>query len=217
MKQFVLFSLVAFMISLNAHAQSPRYVEAMEKSMATIFSGKDKQVYQESANAFERIANAEKTEWLPFYYTAYSLVMLSYEEKDLSKIDPILDKAEELISKAEALQPNNSEISAIKAMILFGRMNVDNSRGMTLGPKATAVLQAAMAQQPLNNPRVMMNLAQNLYYTPEAFGGSPAKGIALMERALAAYDTFTPEGPLHPSWGKGYINNTLEQWKGAEK
>lgn len=217
MKQFVLFSLVAFMISLNAAGQNPRYVQAMEKGMATLLNTNDKQVLTESANTFERIANAEKTEWLPFYYAAYALTMASFEEKDVSKIDPMLDRADDFISKAESLQPGNSEISVIKAMIMFGRMNVDQSRGMTLGPKASGVLQAAMAQKPLNNPRVMMNLAQNTYYTPEAFGGSRAKGLELMEKALAAYDTFTPEGPLHPNWGKVYVQQMVEEWKKGKK
>jgi hypothetical protein len=170
--------------------------------------------YLQSANSFERIASAEKTEWLPFYYIGYALVMNAYMEKDPSKIDPLCDRADEALAKADALAPNNSEITTVQAMVATARMMVDNSRAMTLGPKASGMLQKAMAQAPQHNPRAMMNLAQNLYYTPEAFGGSKQKAMELMEKALAAYDSFQPETPLHPNWGKGYVAKTLNEWKG---
>lgn len=188
----------------------------MQKELNQLDSSFTKEALQTAANNFERIGNAEKAEWLPFYYAGYCLVMYGYMEKDLSKIDAICDKADEHLSRAASLQQNNSEITTVQAMALTARMQVDMSRAMTLGPKSSALLQKAMAQQPTGNPRTMMNVAQSLYYTPEAFGGSKAKAMEMMERALAAYDTFKPETPLHPSWGKAYIEQTLAQWKASK-
>ena len=54
---------------------------------------------QDLANNFERIATAEKTQWLPWYYAAYCTVSASYTESDNSKKDGIADKAEEFITK----------------------------------------------------------------------------------------------------------------------
>jgi hypothetical protein len=214
MKTTAITFLIGCLFSATVYGQSARYPVEMEKNKTTLFNATNKETYLQVANAFERIGNAEKTEWLPYYYGAYALVMQAYMDQDVSKLDAIMDKADELINKAESLEQNHSEITNIKAMIMVIRMQVDNSRGMTLGPKSSAMLEKAMAQKPLGNPRVMMNLAQNLFYTPEAFGGSKRKGIEMMEKALAAYETFKPESTLHPNWGKAYVEKTLSQWKG---
>ena len=199
-----------------AFAQSARYTEAMQKNIAALDSVRTKEGYQQLANTFERIANAERTEWHPYYYAGYALVMQGYAEQDITKLDPILDKADEVLAMAASLQANHSEITNVQAMVLQGRMRVDMSRAMTLGPKASEMLQKALGQQPSGNPRVMMNLAQNMYYTPEPFGGSKTKGLELMQKALAQYDSFQPATPLDPNWGKAYVARVLQQWTAAK-
>lgn len=203
-------------ISFASVAQTARYQDAMKTNLGQLESAQDKSAYQNVANGFERIGNAEKTEWLPFYYSAYATVMQSYAEQDVSLLDGILDKADDMIGKAASLKPNYAEITNVQAMIMQGRMRVDMSRSMTLGPKASELLQKAMRQQPLGSPRVTMNMAQNVFYTPEAFGGSKAKGLELMKRALAQYDTFVPASPLEPNWGKEYVASMVKTWEGAK-
>jgi hypothetical protein len=217
MKAIVVTFLIACLTSATLFGQSAKYTEAMQKQLTALDNSFTKEALQTAANNFERIGNAEKTEWLPFYYAGYSLVMYCYMERDVSKIDALCDKADEHLSKAASMQQNHSEITTAQAMVLTARMQVDNSRAMTLGPKSSGMLQAAMAQQPLGNPRTMMNLAQSLYYTPEAFGGGKAKAIELMEKSLAAYATFKPESPIHPYWGKEYVEQTLGEWKKGSK
>ncbi len=46
------------------------------------------------ANNFTRIADAEKTQWLPYYYAAYCYTMDALREQDVSKKDAIADKAD---------------------------------------------------------------------------------------------------------------------------
>lgn len=215
MKKIIL-PLIAVVFSISSFAQSARYNDAMKTSIAKMDSSWTPDALLQLANTFERIGNAEKTEWLPFYYAGYCLVMNAYMQKDVSKIDPLCDKADENLSKAAALQSNNSEITTVQGMVLTARMQADMSRGMTLGPKSSGMFQAAMAQQPAGNPRAMMNIAQSLFYTPEAFGGSKAKGIEIMEKALASYSSFKPESALHPNWGKAYVEKTLGEWKASK-
>ncbi len=216
MKKMLVFSILTTFIWVNSIAQSTRYTEAMQRNISALDSAFTKESLLTAANNFERIGNAEKTEWLPFYYAGYSLAMYCYMEKDVSKIDALCDRADDNLGRAAAMQPDNSEITTVQAMVVTARMQVDMSRGMTLGPKSSGMLQAAMAQKPLGNPRTMMNLAQNLYYTPEAFGGSKAKAIEWMEKSVSAYTTFKPESPLHPNWGKEYVQQTLSQWKSSK-
>ncbi len=197
---------------VSVKAQSAKYTEFMKKNVAMLDSVKTADDLQNSANNFDRIANAEKTQWLPYYYEAYSLVMKSFMTKDPKAIDANCDKADEALTMAESLSKDNSEITTLKSMVLTARMQADQSRGMTMGPKSTMLLQQAMQQQPANNPRTLMQLSQMKFYTPAAFGGSKEKAIELLKKSIAAYDTFKPATDIDPNWGKDYAVSLLAQW-----
>ena len=149
---------------------------------------------------------------MPAYYGAYALVMKAYYIKDMKEVDAICDKADAMLALAESLQPGNSEISTVKAMVYTARMRVDMSRGMSMGPKATMILQEAMQQAPANNPRTIVQMAQMLYYTPPAFGGGKEPGLETLKKGIAAYESFKPAGPLEPNWGKSYAERLLQSW-----
>ena len=135
MKKLVLFAAIICFASLT-FAQSDKYASAMKANIALMDSMMVKGNDAELANNFERIGDAEKTQWLPYYYAAYCTVMQAYTEKDNSKKDAIADKAQQLIDKAEAiLGKENSETDVIKSMIATAHMMVDpQSRYMTYGP-----------------------------------------------------------------------------------
>ena len=202
MKKIIL-SAVVFCFSLATYAQSDKYAPAMKKNIAMLDSAMQKGNAKELANNFERIADAEKNQWLPYYYAAYSQVLTTYTEKDKSKIDPIADKAEELITKAEAIAGNeNSEIAVIKSMIASAHLMVDpQSRYMQYGAISASNIEKAKALDP-SNPRPVYLDAQAKLYTPEAFGGGKSVAKPVFEKALAMFDTFKPASELHPSWGK---------------
>ena len=99
MKKTILSTLI-ICLCITAFAQSERYAPAMKKNITMLDSALQKGNAKELANNFERIGDAEKTQWLPYYYAAYSNILITYTEKDKSKIDAMADKAEELITKA---------------------------------------------------------------------------------------------------------------------
>jgi len=208
----LLLSIALLVAAVATNAQSEKFTGGMKKFMILLDSAKTSQDYQDVSNSFERIANAEKTEWLPYYYAAYSLVMKGYGEEDTKEIDPMMDKADALLASAEALSQNNSEITTLQTMATQCRMNVDWSRGMTLGPKCAQMIGKAQQQMPAPNPRAFMFEAQTAYNTPEAFGGSKSKGKQLMQKAIEAFAAFKPESELHPNWGQRNAIKTLEDW-----
>lgn len=198
-------------------AQSDRYVKAMQDRIAAVDSVRNPQGLLDLSAAFERIGDAEKTQWLPYYYAALTQVnsayMTSMENMKVNEVDPIADKAEALLNKAEALQPNNSEIFVVKKMITSLRMMADPmNRFMTYGPKAAEALQTAKKLNP-ENPRVFLLEAQDKYFTPEQFGGSKAEAKKLFEDALQKYAAFKPTTPLDPVWGKPAVQYFLAQIK----
>ncbi|HSC54864.1 MAG TPA: hypothetical protein VLC98_14625 [Phnomibacter sp.] len=211
MKKILLLALAA-LLAFTVHAQNAKYISFMKQNIALLDSVKSADDLQNAANNFERIANAEKEEWLPNYYAAYALAMKAYFVKDLKEVDPACDKADALLTNAEILSQKNVEIAALKSMILTARMRVDGSRGMTMGPKASKILQDAIKQSPENNPRVLLQMAQMIYYTPPAFGGGKDAGVEILKKSVAAYDSFKPATDIDPNWGKGYAVGLLQQW-----
>lgn len=213
MKKLFLLNAV-FFLTINVFAQSEKYIAVMKSNIAAIdTSFKDPANLLNLANNFERIATAEKNQWLPYYYAALCQVNYTYREQDKSKVDAIADKATELIDKADALAPNNSEISCIKSMIASSHMMVNPmQRYQEYGPEASSYIDAAMQQNPAN-PRPEYLKGQGLKYTPEQFGGGCATAKPVLQSSLDKYNKFKPASELHPNWGKQRVELLLSECK----
>ena len=213
MKKLFLLAAVSFLATVT-FAQSDKYVANMKANIAAIdTSSKNPANLLDLANKFERIATAEKTQWLAYYYAALCQVNYSYREQDKTKIDAIADKATELIDKADALQLNNSEISCIKSMIASSHMMVNPmQRFQEYGPESASYLDAAMQQDP-TNPRPEYLRGQGLKYTPEQFGGGCATAKPILQSSLTKYNTFKPASEIHPTWGKQRVESLIGECK----
>src|ERR1051325_667366 len=115
MKKLLTIITLTTALASAASAQNPRYTASMEALVKMIDTAATGITYVGASNAFERIANAEKKEWLPYYYAAYTQVQAGFMgavAKD--KIDDVCDRADMLIAKADSLSPNNSEIYTVR-------------------------------------------------------------------------------------------------------
>jgi hypothetical protein len=197
------FLLLTVCFSNILFAQSDKYAAAMEKNISMLDSAMQKGNAIELANNFERIGDAEKTQWLAYYYASYCTVMKAFTEEDKTKTDAIADKADQLITKAEEiLGKENSETDVVKSMIASAHMMVDpQTRWQQYGQTSSGNIEKAKQLDP-TNPRPVFLEGQAKFYTPEAFGGGKAPAKPLFEKALAMFDTFKAETPLHPNWGK---------------
>lgn len=72
---------------------------------------------------------------------------------------------------------------------------------MTFGMKAQEELTKAEKLNP-NNPRVTLIKAEDIYFTPEQYGGSKTKGMEMFKSALEKFNSFKPKTNLEPNWGK---------------
>lgn len=217
-----IFILSAILVAGFSFAQMPeKFVKAMEAKMVAVDTAISVQSLTDLANSFERIAEAEKNQWLAYYYAAYcnaSAGLMAGTGGDMmaakaDKTDPYADKAEMQIKKAEELMKDNSEIFVVKKMVATLRMIGDPmNRFMTYGPEAQAALDEAKKLDP-NNPRVYLLEAQDKFYTPEQFGGSKDEAKVLFEKSKQLYETFKPASTVHPAWGKGTVTYFLSQYK----
>ena len=196
----------------STYAQSDKFTQAMETNIAALYAAKSPAELQNAAASFERIANAEKTQWLPFYYAAIAHIWKGFASPK-EEMDDVATQAENLLIKAEALEANNAEIFIAKNMTSTIHMLVDpQTRWQTYGSKAAQDLAAAKKLDD-NNPRVYFLEGQSLFGTPVQFGGGKDKAKPLFEKSVALFDTYKPVNNLYPNWGKKNAADMVEQCK----
>ncbi len=198
-------------VATTTFAQNQKYIDAMTKAISEMDTMYTTDQFLSSANKFERIALAERSEWLPYYYAALARVSSQYVAKDYTKTDEVLDVAQKHIGIADSLMPNNSEILLVKAMIIGTRIMVDPmTRGQMYGMQSMMMLSLAMQADP-NNPRPYFIMGQSLFYTPPQFGGGPDKACPMLTTAKEKFATFQPASSLHPNWGEEQVGAALKQ------
>ena len=213
MKHLLLAATVLF--SVAAHAQSDKYMDAMKQNLSMYDSAKKGNDLENLSATFTRIGDAEKTQWLPYYWAALSLAsegwkyypdasgVTELKVSDLSaSITSLAARINALLDKADAIATDDnakSEIFTVRQMAATQQMLVDpQSRYMTFGAEATADLQKAMQLNP-NNPRAYYLQGMSTFGTPEQFGGGKDKAKPIFQKAVDLAKAEQPQ-PLHPHW-----------------
>jgi len=205
----IIFALAMMLLSSSGWAASEQYTNAMKGLLQKMGDAKSPEAYQAAANGFERIANNEKSEWLPAYYASFCYIMQAMSIQDKDKVDGIVDHAETLLETASTIQ-SNDEILCLQSLCKSARINVNPmARGMKYGPQAAELIAKAKTMNP-NNPRVYYLEGQSKFYTPEAFGGGKDKAKVLFEKAVETYAAFKPSNELMPVWGAEQAKEMLE-------
>jgi len=204
MKKIILLALTAIFLQ-PVFSQSEKFIGAMKKNMVDIDSALSRNEVarlNDIAATFERIGDAEKNQWLPYYYAAYCQVTVAFIKNDVANNDIVADKVDQLIAKADALEKKNSELSLLKAMNTSLRMLVNPmQRWMQYGQKIQEYTQDAMTQDP-SNPRPYYFSGVSLKNTPAEFGGGCGTAKPILDKGLELFAAFKPASELHPSWGK---------------
>lgn len=210
-KLFLSFALS--LMSLLVFAQG-NYEKVMTEKVAKIETCKTAEDFQALANDFQRIADKEKGKWLPNYYAAFSHIQkgrVLMRENKMDALDATADQAQKFVDAAESLDKENSEIHLLQKMIYSLKMMVNPmERFMTFGSKAEEELKTAEKLDP-SNPRVTLIKAEDVYFTPEQFGGSKTKGIELFRASLEKFDSFKPKTALDPNWGRSEAEYFISQ------
>ena len=204
-------SLLLISTAFVVKAQSPKYESAMSKNVAILDTTKNAETLQQLANNFERIGNAEKTQWMPFYYASMCLVNQLWNPAMKSKIDEYADRAEKLAAKADSLSPKNSEVMCLYSMINSLRIMVDPaSRGMQYSMVSRDYLDKAK-QYNAQNPRTYFLQAMSLMYTPEQYGGGKAVAKPMFQKAVDLFAKEKPAKDYEPHWGGDKAQMFLKQ------
>jgi uncharacterized membrane protein len=192
---------------LSAQTQ---FEQGMGKAFGLWKEGKN----AEASAMFERIAAAEKTSYLPNYYVALINTTSAFSEKDKTKIDLLLTKAQDALDVEFIKDQNNAELYAMQALIYTAWVVADP---MTNGMKYSAKVMEAYAKGKAidpNNPRIVFGEADY------QIGGAKWSGVdtkplcAQVDRAIELFATFKPATPFSPKWG---LERALETQKNCKK
>ena len=201
-------TICALLISVSFYAQSN-----YEKGMQHAFELWGAQKNSDASNLFERIAKAEKENWLPYYYVALVNTTGTFLQKDRSKVPAQLEKAQEFINLAGTFTENNVEIMVVQALIHTAEMLQDGSKAPTLAPKIEGIYQKALEIAP-KNPRVVANFADWKIGSARYFKQDVTPYCGALKKALLLFENDKPLEPFGPTWGK---ERTLQLIKECEQ
>ncbi|WGD35012.1 hypothetical protein [Olleya sp. YS] len=189
---------IALFVTSMLQAQTT-YETGMNKAFALWGEGK----VAEASNLFERIATAEKDNWLPSYYAAQVLVLDAFSKlKDKDVLDAQLKKAQTFVDEAINRSEDNAEIMVLQAMLYTAYVASDGATyGMTLSGKINSLYTTALELEP-DNPRVVLSKAEWDMGSARYFGQDTKPFCEQIEQSVKLFDTFKPESAFHPNWGK---------------
>ena len=223
-----LLALALLAATATAHAQSTAstapavaaapagYAQQLGETINTTVRTTDPAVLAAQAAKLQRAAALAPADWLPRYYQAYALI----EQARLSKVpgaakDQLLDQADAQLTQAKQLHGDESELQALQALSYQGRLSISPmERGQEYSELVMQTLDLAKTLNPAN-PRPYLIEANQLYYTPEEYGGGAGLAQPHYEVAKAKFAAFRPANALAPNWGSEYLAQQLKRYAPA--
>jgi hypothetical protein len=188
--------------ALASYSQEDTYTIAMLGTLEEMNNPAGIEQLMECANRFERIARAEETRWLPYYYASYSLVLVSFEEQNGTEKDVLLDRAQQLLDIAFSLAPDESELHVLQAFLYPSRILVDPvTRGVQYIDRCFSAIEKAKSLDP-GNPRAWFLEGMNKLNLPPSMGGGADVARPILMEAREKFRTFHRDDPLWPDWGE---------------
>jgi len=211
-----IFTIAVILFALTGKSQSKEFAGAMGEALGQYAASRTIADYQAAANRFILIANAEKTEWLPYYYHSFCYVMMSFmEPTDAVKKDSYLDEAEKSITKLIELAPKESEVYALQSMFCSARLVINPmERGQKYSALSAQAVGMALGLEP-DNPRAKFIKLRNDMGAAQFFGKDPDEYCPQASELLASWDSYKVKSPLYPAWGKAQVQQLVEECKAA--
>ncbi len=213
----ILLSIVILFTAFTGKSQSKEFNGAMAEALSQYSKCQTIADYQTAGNRFSLIANAEKTEWLPYYYHSFCYIMMSFmEPTDAVKKDSYLDEAEKSMTKMIELTPKESEVYAMQSMLYTARLVVNPmERGQKYSALSAQAVGMALSLDP-GNPRAKFIKLRNDMGSAQYFGKNPNDFCPQATELFANWDNYKVKSPLHPSWGKNQLAEIVENCKSAK-
>ena len=197
---------VMLIAALPAGAQSrfeaewPRVVEAMERGAVR----GDAAALRESIGVLKTMKatalprDHAKLVRYAIAYSSWRLCVLPAAGKD--EKDTLLDAALAELKEAVGLDERFAEAHSLMGSVYGMQIGSSPFKGMFLGPKSGATVEAALKLEP-RNPRIVLGKAVGTLHTPAMFGGGADKAEPLVRQAIELFQQEPPDRPW-PNWGR---------------
>lgn len=195
-----LLTLLLVFTGMNSFAQKSNFQQSVLSGLEKCKTAENSADALNVAGYFENIAKTAPKEWTPSYYAAYCNLYAGLLTTDKGLKDQYWDNALLEIDQADAISANNSEIYALKGYLQFMKMSISPMSRMNFMAESAESMKKAAEINP-ENPRIYLIRGQNIYYTPEAYGGGAAKAKSLLETAVSKFAAFKPVNAVDPNWG----------------
>ncbi|CAM1349924.1 hypothetical protein [Tenacibaculum crassostreae] len=204
MKKIITLLTLVFTVCLSA--QTP-YEKGMEKAFELWKTNQTK----EASQLFERIATAEKDNWLPPYYAATIEIIESFQIKEEATLIAKLNKAQTFLDAANSLSPDNPEILIRQALLHVAYMAFDGQKyGMTMSMKNAALYKKAFELAP-ENPRVILSKAESDMGAARFFGQSTKPFCENIKKAIELSKKEELTVKFYPKFNIERAEKVLEQ------
>lgn len=194
------------LLSSTTFAQG-NFEKSMGQAMGLWQSGET----QKAAALLERIAQAEKDNWIPAYYQAMVLTTASFQEKNKETQAKYIQSAEDILNTSA--QDNNPEWLVLRAMNKTALMITDPmTKAKELSPSIIGLYKKALAIAP-NNPRAVLGLAEFQMNAKKYFNQDTSKECEDVKKALSLFNEEKVSVPFGPSWGKDRAEQLVKECK----
>lgn len=210
---------ITFLSTFIGISQETLFMKNMQDALTIYSEAKTVQDFINVSYKFEQIANVETENWLPLYYHALTYTMSTYRVSNDNKArkDELLDIAFSSITKIKLLAPNESEVFALEALFYTAKLSVNPmERGQKYSALSMATVQKALALNP-NNVRAKQLLIANEFGIAQFFGSDTAPICKKAQALLLVWDDYKIESPIHPNWGKGYLEGLAKSCSKTEE
>jgi len=185
-----------------------------EKGMSKAFELWGSQKPDEAINLFERIAKAEKENWIPYYYAAQVHIITTFGIKDAEEIESRLKKGKDFLNEARTFSKDNAEILIMEAMLNTAYVAYNPSvYGMTHSAKVEELYQRAKKLDP-ENPRATLNHAEWKMGSAKFWGKDPKAFCPEVEKAILYFEKEANNTtPFYPKWGLDQVKRVQQNCK----
>ncbi len=216
-QQLTMFGLCLF-ISMNLAAQNKKFNKAIENLISASLQSDSTEMLKQ-LEVMADFTNKKETELLASYYLAFGKWQFVLPQ---SNISPTNEEAKKLIRSAVAdlkkcldIKEDFADAYAMYLNCLYLQNYLEPSRRGEFFQKIPELDKKARSYGE-DNPRVMMTVAQNSFFTPEQFGGSQSRAVTEYRKAIELFEKETVELP-QPNWGHsiayGWLANAFRYQK----
>ena len=194
---------------LSLGAQAPaltgtaKWADSASREIEVAHAASDLDRLTNAAALLDRALTVTPNDRLLLYYRSLALYRLAAQYMGRNRNDDAkkaLEEADMLLEQIETKAPAGDAL-ALRSAVIGQQIGLSGNplSGMTLGPKASDLIDRAMELEP-GNPRVWLVRGMSAMFTPKIFGGGTDKAERDLRRAA---ELFAAERvmPPAPSWG----------------